>query len=329
QEKVIAAGLLLAVTLVQARGIRTGDAVQRWASAAKVIALVAVLFVALVVTLGHGAAGPPAPPAGQPGPAAAPLAISAAGIIAALQAVIYTYDGWTAPIYMSEEFASPGRDIPRAMIGGILLVLTVYLALNVAFLLVIPVHDMSGDPFVAATAAGRLLGPAGDTGLRVVMVVSLLAFLNANQLIASRVPFAMARDGLFPRRFAQVNPGGTPLPALLLSTVVAYVFLFTNTVETALAILAFCFVLNYALSFTSLFVLRRRQPDRPRPFRVPLYPVVPALALGGSLAFLVAALLTDRRNSLWALGLLAASVPVYLMIPRRRPAARSPNHRSK
>jgi APA family basic amino acid/polyamine antiporter len=308
----IAAVLMLAVTVVQARGIRTGDAVQRWSSLLKVIALGLVLVVALVVTLGHGGA---APAMTRPG-AGATAAITGIGIVAALQAVIFTYDGWTAPIYMSEEFSDPGHDIPRAMIGGILLVLTVYLALNVAFLLVIPLPEMAGDPFVAATAAGRLLGPAGDTGLRIVMIVSLIAFLNANQLIASRVPYAMARDGLFPHRMTSVNPGGTPLPALLLTTLVGLGFLYTNTVDTALAILAFCFVLNYALSFTSLFVMRRREPDRPRPFRVPFYPVVPALALVGSLSFLIAALLTDRRNSLWALGLLAVSAPVYFL--RRR-----------
>ena len=111
------------------------------------------------------------------------------------------------------------------------------------------------------------------------------------------------------------------MPALLAGTLLALVFIATNTFDTVLALLAFFFVASYALSFTSLFVLRRREPDTPRPFRVPLYPWIPGIALAGSLAFLVAAVLGDRANSLWALGLVALSGPVYLVARRfGRPA---------
>jgi APA family basic amino acid/polyamine antiporter len=232
-------------------------------------------------------------------------------MVVALQSVIYTYDGWTGPIYFGAEVRNPGRDLPRAMIGGVLLVLVIYLALNLAFLQVVPIEQMAGDPFVAATVAARLLGPAGDSVLRGLMVISLVASISAFQLMASRVPHAMAGDGLLPRRFEQVNAGGTPVVALFAGTLLALGFIASNSFNGVLALLAFFFVANYVLAFISLFVLRRRQPDAPRPFRVPWYPWVPTAALLGSVVFLLAAMAGDREHSAIAMLVLAASVPAY------------------
>ena len=231
----------------------------------------------------------------------------------ALQSAIYTYDGWTGPIYFGEEIRNPGRDIPRSMIGGVILVMVIYLTLNVAFLRVVGIEAMAGDPFVAASAARLLFGPSGDTALRVLMILSLVASVNALQLMASRVPYAMSADGLLPASLQRVNAGGTPVAALLAGTLLALAFILTGTFGTVLALLAFFFVANYALVFTALFVQRRRAPDAPRPFRVPGYPFVPGLALAGSLLFLVAAIWSDGMHSLIAMLLLALSWPAYRM----------------
>ena len=103
----------------------------------------------------------------------------AGALVVALQSAIFTYDGWTGPIYFGEEIRDPDRNIPRTMIGGVLLVLAIYLSLNAAFLRVIPIREMAGDPFVAASAAARLFGPTGDMVMRMVMLVSLVAAVNA------------------------------------------------------------------------------------------------------------------------------------------------------
>jgi APA family basic amino acid/polyamine antiporter len=198
----------------------------------------------------------------------------------------------------------------------------IYLLLNGAFLRVIPIHEMAGDPFVAATAAARLFGPTGDTVIRIVMLLSLVAAVNALQLMASRVPFAMSRDRLLPPLLHRVNPGGTPVAALVASTVVALACIATNTFDTVLAMLAFLFVANYGVTFVALFVSRQRAPDAPRPFRVPGYPVVPGLALAGSLGFMAAAMVSDRTNSMLSLALLGISWPVYRLI--RPPASAMP-----
>jgi APA family basic amino acid/polyamine antiporter len=309
-QSLTASAVVVAFALLLWRGIKIGDIAQQVTSLLKGVALIGLAIVILVMS-GDGATATP----GAAAAAALPSGLAlAAAIIVALQSAIYTYDGWTGPIYFGEETTDPGRNIPRSMIGGVLVVLVIYLMLNLAFLRVVPIGEMAGDPFVAATAASRLFGPAGDTVLRVMMIVSLVAAVNALQLIGSRVPYAMSRDGLMPKALRRVNPGGTPVTAMVAGTVIALVFIATNTFDTVLALLAFLFVVNYALSFTSLFVLRRREPDTPRPFRTPGYPWVPGVALAGSLAFMIAALLTDRTNSLIAVGLLAASWPIYRFV---------------
>jgi APA family basic amino acid/polyamine antiporter len=126
------------------------------------------------------------------------------------------------------------------------------------------------------------------------------------------VLFAMSRDGLFTSKAAAVNEGGTPTVALFLSALVAVLFIVLGQrFERVITVLAFFFVANYVLSFVSLFVLRRREPDKPRPYRAWGYPVTPALALIGSVLFLAGAIWVDRENSLYALGLLAVSYPVF------------------
>jgi APA family basic amino acid/polyamine antiporter len=307
-ESITASGVVVFFTLLQWRGIRTGDATQQVTSLIKTIALLAL--VAAILFLPHESLAAP-PPADVP---------SGFGLLAAVvigfQAVVYTYDGWTGVIYFGEEVSNPGRDIPRSMLGGVLLVLAIYLALNLAFLRVVPIGLMADDPFVAGTAATAVFGPAGDTVIRVLMIISLLAGVNACQLMASRVPLAMSRDGLLPARVTRVNPGGTPTSALLLSTGVALLMIVTNTFETVLALLAFFFVANYSLSFASVFVLRRREPDTPRPWRAWGFPWTTGIAFLGSVSFLVAALISDRANSVRALLLLAASVPVFFLVRR-------------
>jgi APA family basic amino acid/polyamine antiporter len=133
--------------------------------------------------------------------------------------------------------------------------------------------------------------------------------------MATRVLFAMSRDGLFAKFTARVNAGGTPTAALFLSTIISLLFIvFGETFEKVITVLAFFFVANYTISFISVFVLRRREPDKPRPYRAWGYPWTTALALLGSIAFLAGAIASDTRNSVYALLLLAASYPAFLLL---------------
>jgi basic amino acid/polyamine antiporter, APA family len=310
-ETLVATTIVLTFAIVQWRGVRTGNLMQQVTSLVKTVALLALVGAILLL--------PHAPPEATVPASTLPAGIALlTAFVIAFQSVIYTFDGWTGAIYFSEEVENPGRDIPRATIGGVLIVLAIYLALNAAFLFAVPISSMAGDPFVAGTAARSVFGARGDIIIRVLMLLSMLAAVNALQLMASRVPVAMSRDRLLPGAVARVNPGGTPVVALALSSAVAILFILSNTFDSVLALLAFFFVASYVLSFTSVFVLRVREPDAERPFRVPGFPWTTGLALAGSIAFLISAFIGDRANSVRALLLIAASVPAWLLVRSRR-----------
>jgi APA family basic amino acid/polyamine antiporter len=305
----LAMAVTVAFAALQWRGVRTAGTAHTLTSAAKalvLLALVAACFVLPVRT-------PAAATASAVVPAGSALL---AAVIVALQGVIYTYDGWTGVIYFSGEVRDPARDIPRAMIGGVLAVTAIYLLLNLAFLHVVPLAALAGEPLAAAAAARAVLGPAGDTVIRVVLIVALLSAVNALVLMAPRVLYAMSADGLFPRAGASVNRGGTPTGALVASTAVALAFIATGTFNAIVAVLAFFFVANYVLAFASVFVLRRREPETPRPYRAWGYPWITGLAIAGSLAVLAGMVASDTANSIRAALLLAASYPAYRIAAR-------------
>ena len=312
QALIIAVAVAAIFALLQWRGIRRGSLIQNVTSSLKALALMALIAAALAFGDQSTAsiAQVPAPPAG--------LALATAFVLS-LQAVIYTYDGWTGPVYFSEEVQDADTAIPRSLLSGVLLIVAMYLLVNLALLHVLPVWRIAGEQFAAVTVANTIAGERGESLLQLLMLISLLSAVNANHLMASRVLFAMSRDGLFLHRAAAVNEGGTPTLALLLSAVVAILFIvFGRTFAQVITVLAFFFIANYTLSFVSLFLLRRREPERPRPYRAWGYPWTTALALAGSVAFLAGAIAGDTRNSVFALLLLAASYPLFHLTGARR-----------
>ena len=302
----IAAGVAILFALLQWRGITWGSNVQNFTSLLKALAFF-VLIAAAFILGGGGALSTPETQTTS--------VVTISAVILSIQAAIYTYDGWSGVIYFSEEVKNPGRDIPRSLFGGVLTIAAIYLLVNVALLYVLPMSQIAGKEFAAGEAANVIFGGYGDTIFRLLVIASMLSGINAYHLMASRVLFAMSRDGLFTKKAAAVNEGGTPNVALFLSALVAVLFIiFGQRFERVITVLAFFFVANYVLSFISLFVLRQREPEKPRPYRAWGYPVTPALALIGSIAFLGGAIWVDRENSVYALLLLAASYPVFRLM---------------
>ena len=304
--EVVALAVIAALTLVQWAGVKWGGVAQDLTSVLKAIAF--LILIAACFWLGGRS------PTAQ---AIEPLHEGSLlfAYIIALQAVIYTYDGWNAVIYFSEEVKDAGRNIPRSMFGGVASVIVIYLLLNIAFMRVVPLGSIAGSKLAAGVVAQYLFGHYGDTVLRALTIVALISAVNSNVLMAPRVLFALSRDGLFWHRATEVNEGGTPDVALLFSSLLGAVFVASGRFEQVIAVLAFFFVANYTLSFTSLFVLRRRQADAP--YRAKGHPFTTALALIASVAFLIGAAISDTRNSVYALIVLALTVPVYLLVKWR------------
>jgi basic amino acid/polyamine antiporter, APA family len=304
----LAMATVVLFTLLLLGGTKLGGRSQELTSLFKTTALLA--FVAACFIFGRSAVSPAAA-------ASSAATTSFAGFVLAAQAVIYTYDGWSGPLYFSEELRDPGRQIPRAMFGGLLAIAAIYLLINVAFLFVIPLRALAGSPLAAATVAEAMFGPRGDEVVRIVVALALPSAVNACLLMSSRVLFGVSRDGLGPAVATRVNAGGTPTVALVLSALVSLAFLATGTFQSVIAVAAFFFVADYGLSFLAVFVLRRREPSATRPYRARGHPWTTGLVLAGSIAFLLSAVAGDTRNSLYALGLLAVSYPAFLAVRRR------------
>jgi APA family basic amino acid/polyamine antiporter len=309
----IAVGVIIGFFVLQWRGIQWGKSTQLLTAALKTIAF--IIVVAACFLLGGrahdaGMANAAASAASAAKPALQsgwPLAIA---IMLALQAVLYTIDGWDGIVYFGEEVRNPGRDVPRAIFGSVFSIMGIYLLINAAVLYVLPLNQIAGNNFSLGTAANQIFGHYGDPIIRSIMIISLLSCLNANQLFCSRTLYAMSCDGLFFRRAARVNAGGTPAFALFLSTVIGVAFVLFPF-ERVIAMLSFFFVANYTLTYASLFILRKKEPDMPRPYRAWGYPYTTAIALIGSILFLIGSIATDRDNAPLALIMLVLSYPVY------------------
>lgn len=306
----IASATAIFFALLQWRGVRWGSRTQEITSALKALGFVAL--VAACFALGGGSTA--VEPRATSSAPAMPLFL---GVVLSLQAVIYTYDGWTGPIYFSEEVREPERNIPRAVLGGVVSIMAIYLLLNAALVYILPISRIAGENFALGVVAQVIFGAHGDTIIRSLMVISMLSGINAYHLMATRVLYAMSRDGLFTRRAATVNEGGTPAVALFSCATVAVLFIvLSGTFQRLIAVMSFFFVANYTMSFLSLFVLRRREPETSRPYRAWGHPWTTGAALVGSVAFLVGAVASDTQNSVWTLLLLAASYPIYRLSRR-------------
>lgn len=313
----VACGVVAFFTLLQWHGVRWGAGVQNVSSAMKALLFVLLAFFCFV--LSHPVAAAPAPPQLGRG---FPLL---AAFVLAMQAVVYNYDGWQGIIYFGEEIQNPERNVSRSMFGGVLLVTGIYLSLNLAILHVLPMSQVVGNKLALGAAAAAIWGSHADTIIQVVTIVSLLAAVNAIQLQGCRVMYAMSEDGLFVSAGKRVNRGGTPDFGLLLSLLAEIAFIVTGTFNQVVAALALFFVTNYIVDLVTVFVLRRRQPDRPRPYRAWGYPWTTAIALAGSCAFIAGVFVGDTRNSVHSLLILAASCPLYLLVKRYVREQKTPN----
>jgi APA family basic amino acid/polyamine antiporter len=306
--------LLGILALLQWHGIRWSSWFQNTTSAVTAFVFLGLIAMALVVPRTAVLAQPVHP---QP-PSTVPFFIAC---VLVLQAVIYTYDGWYTVVYFGEEVRNPGRDVPRSMIGGVLLLTAIYVLVNVALLRVLGVSGVAGESLAVGALTKLFFGGYGGIAVRALMIVSLLSLLNVNLMCSSRVLFALSEDGWSSASARRVNQGGTPSVALFLSWVAAVVLIASGSFDRAIALTTFFLVAKYALAYIAVFWLRKREPETARPYRAWGHPWTSGAAVVGSLAFAAAAIAGDTRNSLYAVLVLLASYPLYRWVCRLRAGA--------
>jgi APA family basic amino acid/polyamine antiporter len=308
--KIIAIAFLAVFAFLQWRGLRSSSRTQEITSVIKGVAFLAFVLVCFF-------AAPRAPEETSAAAAVPPVGILLfVPFVLALQSVIVTYDGWYSAIYFTEEDRDPARNLPKSALGGVVATIALYVLVNLALLRVLPMERLAGATLPAADAAETVFGGRGGEIITLLCLLSLLSILNAVMLLATRILFAMSRDGLFFESASGVSPKGTPNVALLFTTLCGAALIATGTFERLIAIAAFFYVFVYVFGFVSIFVLRKREPELPRPFRAWGYPWSTGIALLGSVLFLFGNFVSDPENSLYAVALIAAAYPLYRLLKR-------------
>ncbi|WP_338873932.1 APC family permease [Spirosoma sp. SC4-14] len=309
-QKVVAIGILVAFVAFHSIGVRLASRAQEVMSVLKAVGLLAFVIVCFVIT--------PDPKSTASVDTVRPLAEGGIwlGMLAALQSVFYTYDGWHTAAYFTEEDVDPSRNLPRSMISGVLLIIGIYILVNLALLYVLPLSALAGSKLPAADAVQVLFGPGSAQVVTFLLMISIMGIINAQIMFNPRVIFAMGRDGLFFPFVTQVNNGGTPLNATVLTASASIILILTNTYSKLSDIATFFFVLCYASSFAALIYLRKTEPELPRPVRAWGYPFSTWTLLIASLAFLLGVVIGDFSSSLYAVAFIAVSYPFYLFIRR-------------
>jgi APA family basic amino acid/polyamine antiporter len=295
--RLVAIALLVAFVGLQWAGVRISSQFQEWTTVLKCLAFLALIVAGLALAGG----GATAPSATLP-----PMTLS--GLVAALQVVIIAYGGWQSALYFTEEDRDPHRNLPREMIGGVVVVTVIYLLVNVALLVILPVPELARSTLPAATAATAIVGMRGGQIITVLSVISLPPLLNAIMMIGTRILFALGRDRLVWARTAEVNASGTPGVATVVTTVVAIALIATGTFQRLVAVTAFFLSLNATICCLALLVLRRREPAAARPFRAWGYPVSPAIVIAGAVWLIVITAIGDTWTALLAVGVIAVGL---------------------
>jgi len=314
----LAAVFIVIVGVVNYRGVGLGAIIQNVSTALKVAAILVLVLLGLSLVPGAlppaTALEPRAPDAAEPG------SLAAFGL--AMVAVLWAYDGWSDVGFVGGEIRDPAKNIPRAFIGGTAIVVVLYLLVDAVYLRVVPIGDMPGRPLIAADVAEALIGPVGAVFVAGAVALSTFGTLNGAMMTGPRVFFAMAEDGLFFKRLSKVHPEhGTPGGAIVLSVLLGVGFVSYQGFSE----LADQFVIGiwpfYALAVAAVIVLRRREPERERPYRTWGYPVVPIVFLLAAVYLLSNYAVREPGKFAINLAIVATGVPVFWLWSRRKLAA--------
>jgi APA family basic amino acid/polyamine antiporter len=304
--KPIAIALLLALVALHGSGIKPGAIVINVITIGKTLAIAALVLGGFFIAGRSGLTFDPM----------VPPRLHGGGLISALFAglvpAMFTYGGWQNSNFVVEEMRDPERNLPRAILLGVAIVIVVYLSSNVAYVHVLSAPALAATQTPAAELARHVLGPHGADALSVLVIISTFGFLNLALMTAPRVYYAMARDGLFFETVARVSPRShVPVAAIATQGVLAALFTLGNAYDRLVGYAVFADWIFFALAGAALIVFRRTRPDAPRPYRAPLYPVLPLVFTLAGAGIVANMFIDDARNALIGSAIIAAGVPVY------------------
>jgi APA family basic amino acid/polyamine antiporter len=305
-----ASAVIIVAALIHIRGVAHGRMASNVLTTFKIVSL--VVFIGFGLTAG---AGTPANVMQSVGP------VTTTGFLFALIPVMFTYSGWNAASYMAEEIRDPGRNVPRALLMGTVIVIAIYLLINILYLYVIPIGELAtlGGKSVLDVVGDRLLGARAGDIMAIVAIVSLAAGINAWTFAGPRVYFAMARDNAFFKSAGRVHPTyKTPAASIIAQAAFAILLVLTGSLDSIANYVGFAITLFAGTAVAAVFVLRRREPNAPRPFKALGYPWTPAIFVLASLAIVVNAFYSDPKVTGLGMVVILAGIPFYYYFQSRK-----------
>jgi APA family basic amino acid/polyamine antiporter len=301
--KILSVGVIAILSAVNYVGVRESARVQVILTALKVAALLVLLGGAFLT-----------PHTNKPASATFGAPLSLANFGFAMSACLMAYNGWSYVSFVAGEVKNPQRNLLRALMIGMAAVAALYLLANAAYLKMMTIPEIASAQRVGADLAVRTMGPAGGTFISLTVLLSIAGALNGCILTAARIPFAQARDGLFFAVFGSVHPRfQTPAPAILWGGVWTAILVATGSYETLYSYTIVAAWMFYTMAVAAVFVLRRKLPDAPRPYRMWGYPWTTSLFIAVSVWFIANAVATQRRPSLMAFAIIGAGVIAYYL----------------
>lgn len=300
--QILAMAVIVALAGVNYFGVRFGGGMQVGVTIIKVVLILGVIVIGVTATQGTTANFGTTTPA----PAGIP------GFFVALVAALWAYDGWNNVAMVSSEIQEPQKNLPRALVLGTLGVVVVYLLANLAYFYVLTAAEVGGTDRVAAEMMRRILGAPGAAAVSIAAMISIFAALNGSILTGARVPYAMARDGLFFAPIGKVHPRWcTPSNSIVAMCAWSALLVLSGRYEQLFTYVIFSTWILYGMATASVIVLRKKRPDLVRPYRTLGYPVVPVLFVLVAVALLASTLRSSPRESLMGIGIILLGLPFY------------------
>ncbi|AKA69370.1 APC family permease [Clostridium scatologenes] len=304
--KIIAIIVIIFLVCMNSLGSKTGGAIQTIATVCKLIPLFAIIIMGLASNSSGAVRLLPMTAADHP---------IATSLGSALVATMFAYEGWINVGAISGEMKNPGKDLPRAIVGGLSLVMAIYVIINVAYLFVLPASTLAATKTPAADVAKIIFGQSGGKIITIGILVSIFGALNGYILTGARIPYAMAIENKLPGSnwLAKLHPKyKSPINSSILVAIISIILVFSGKFDQLTDLLVFVIWIFYVMTFCAVITLRKKQPDLHRPYRVPLYPIIPAIAILGGAYIILNTLFTQPMNA--GIGILFTIIgyPIYL-----------------
>ena len=316
-------GVILLVGILNTFGSKTSGTIQTVSTVCKLIPLVLIIVFGFIKGSGDN-------------PVMSPLVaegISPMGIIGQLLvAILFAYDGWINVGALAGEMKNPGKDLPKAIIGGLSIVMAINVVINLAYLWVLPASELAQYASPASIVAEKIFGPVGGKLINVGILVSVFGCLNGYLLTGPRIPYTLANQKLLPATFGKLNKNGVPANATLFMVVLSAIYALSGQFNLLSDLSMFAIWAFYTLTFIGVIKLRKTQPDLERPYKVPFYPVIPIISICSGLFVVIDQLfLAGMKSSMISLGgviVTLIGLPVYAIMTKKKPELEEENKAS-